>query len=99
LEAVFGYDKYKDITSEYAIKGTYCDLAIVDNKKIRFLIEAKAISVALNDKHLKQALDYGANAGVNWVILTNAEKWVVYKIKFGQQGSVFSHSEKHQKNI
>jgi predicted type IV restriction endonuclease len=84
LEAVFGYDKYKDITSEYAIKGTYCDLAIVDNKKIRFFIEAKAISVALNDKHLKQALDYGANAGVNWVILTNAEKWVVYKIKFGQ---------------
>jgi hypothetical protein len=84
LEAVFGYDKFKEITSEYAIKGTYCDLAIIDSKKIRFLIEVKAISVTLNDSHLKQALDYGANAGVNWVILTNAEKWIVYKIKFGQ---------------
>lgn len=85
FQDVFGYDKYSDITSEYAIKGTYCDLAIIDsNKKIRFLTEVKAISVALTDSHLKQAIDYGANAGVNWVILTNAEKWIVYKIKFSQ---------------
>ena len=84
LEDIFGYDKYKEITSEYAIRGTYCDLAIVDGKKICFLIEAKAISVTLNDNHIKQALDYGANAGVSWVILTNSEKWVVYKIKFGK---------------
>jgi hypothetical protein len=66
LQDIFGYDKYSDITSEYAIRGTYCDLAILDShKKIRFLIEVKAISVALNDNHIKQALDYGANAGVN----------------------------------
>jgi predicted type IV restriction endonuclease len=85
LQDVFGYDKYADITSEYAIRGTYCDLAILDDhKKIRFLIEVKAISVALNDNHIKQALDYGANAGVNWVILTNAETWMLYKIKFGK---------------
>jgi hypothetical protein len=28
LEAIFGYDKYEELTSEYAIRGTYCDLAI-----------------------------------------------------------------------
>ncbi|MDR2039052.1 MAG: type I restriction enzyme HsdR N-terminal domain-containing protein [Bacteroidales bacterium] len=85
LQDIFGYDKYSDITSEYAIKGTYCDLAILDvHKKIGFLIEVKAISVALNDNHIKQALDYGANAGVNWVLLTNAETWMLYKIKFGK---------------
>jgi predicted type IV restriction endonuclease len=85
LQDVFGYDKYSDITSEYAIRGTYCDLAILDDhKKIRFLVEVKAVSVALNDSHIKQALDYGANAGVNWVILTNAETWMLYKIKFGK---------------
>jgi predicted type IV restriction endonuclease len=85
LQDVFGYDKYAEITSEYAIRGTYCDLAIIDaNKKIRFLIEVKAISVVLNDSHVKQAIDYGSNAGVNWVILTNSEKWIIYKIKFGQ---------------
>ena len=30
---VLGFDKYEEITSEYAIKKTYCDLAIkLDNK-------------------------------------------------------------------
>jgi hypothetical protein len=85
LQDIFGYDKYSDITSEYAIRGTYCDLAILDDhKKIKFLVEVKAVSVTLNDSHIKQALDYGANAGVNWVILTNAETWMLYKIKFGK---------------
>ena len=85
LQDVFGYDKYSDITSEYAIRGTYCDLAILDDrKKIRFLIEVKAISVTLTDSHIKQALDYGANAGVTWIMLTNAEIWMLYRIKFGK---------------
>ena len=86
LEAIFGYNKYEELTSEYAIRGTYCDLAIIDskNKKIKFLVEVKAISSALNDSHVKQAIDYGANAGVSWVILTNAENWIIYKIKFGK---------------
>jgi hypothetical protein len=85
LQDIFGYDKYSEITSEYAIRGTYCDLAIIDNhKKIKFLIEVKAVSVTLNENHIKQALDYGSNAGVNWVLLTNAESWILFKIKFGK---------------
>lgn len=27
LADIFGYDKYSEITSEHAIRGTYCDLA------------------------------------------------------------------------
>jgi hypothetical protein len=86
LQEIFGYDKYTEVTSEYAIRGTYCDLAIItpNTHKIRFLIEVKAVSVVLSDNHTKQAIDYGANAGVNWVILTNAERWMIYKIKFGK---------------
>ncbi|MBQ3032498.1 MAG: hypothetical protein IJD29_08435, partial [Anaerotignum sp.] len=34
LADVFGYDKYSDITSEYAIKKTYCDLAIKINGQL-----------------------------------------------------------------
>ena len=81
--SIFGYNRYNEITSEFAIGGTYCDLAIVDaRKKIKLLIEVKAVSVALKESHVKQAIDYGANAGVNWVILTNAERWMVFCIKF-----------------
>lgn len=84
LAEVFGYDKYLDVTSEFAVRGTYCDLAIKVDGKVEYLIEAKAIGLDLKDSHLRQAIEYGANNGVQWVILTNANSWQVYKIRFEQ---------------
>ena len=85
LECIFGYNRFKEVTSEYGIGATSCDLAVMGpKKKVKYLIEVKAASSALNDKHIRQAIDYGARAGVNWVILTNAEQWFLYKIKFGK---------------
>ncbi len=84
LNEVFGYDKYSEITSEYAIKKTYCDLAIKIEEKLRFLIEVKSIGLDLKTDHIKQVVDYGANQGVDWVILTNGDNWKVYKIIFGK---------------
>lgn len=82
LNEVLGYDKYTEITSEYAIRKTFCDLAIQVNGKLRLLIECKAIGLELKDDYIKQAVDYGSNAGVDWVILTNGEWWKVFKISF-----------------
>lgn len=79
---VFGYDKYLEITREFAIRNTYCDLALKIDDKVQYLIEVKAIGIQLKDAHMKQALDYGANHGIEWVILTNGIEWKVYKIKF-----------------
>ena len=42
LEQVFGYDKYADVTSEHAIRGTYCDLAIKIDDKLVQLIEVQS---------------------------------------------------------
>lgn len=84
LSDVFGYDKYTEITSEYAIKKTFCDLAIKLNGSPKLLIEAKAAGLDLKDQHIKQAVDYGANAGIEWVILTNGINWKVYNIIFGK---------------
>jgi predicted type IV restriction endonuclease len=84
LAEVFGYDKYMEITSEFAIRGTYCDLAIKIESKVEFLIEAKAIGLELKEGHLRQAIEYGANNGVQWIILTNGMVWQVYKIRFEQ---------------
>jgi predicted type IV restriction endonuclease len=84
LAEVFGYDKYLDVTSEFAVRGTFCDLAIKVENKVEFLIEAKAIGLELKDGHLRQAIEYGANNGVQWVILTNGMIWRVYKIRFEQ---------------
>lgn len=82
LSEVFGYDKYSEVTSEFAIRGTYCDLAVTLNGKLQALIEVKAIGTDLKDQHTKQAVDYAANQGVDWVVLTNGVTWLIYKVLF-----------------
>lgn len=82
LSEIFGYDKYAEITSEYAIRGTYCDLAINLDNHLAILIEAKAIGLDLKEQHVKQAIDYAANQGVDWVLLTNGLIWRVYRLAF-----------------
>ena len=84
LSEVFGYDKYSEITSETSIRGTWCDLAIKLDGAIEFLIEVKAIGSELKEAHTKQAVDYSANQGTDWVILTNGEIWRVYKVTFAK---------------
>lgn len=82
LSEVFGFDKYTEITTEYAIRSTYCDLAIKINEKIQYLLEVKAIGLDLKEQHLRQVVDYGSNQGVQWVVLTNGILWEIYRIRF-----------------
>lgn len=82
LEDIFGFDKFTEITRETAIRGTYCDLAVQVDGKIRMLIEAKAVGLSLRDNHLRQAVNYGAHHGIPWIALTNGLRWEIYKIRF-----------------
>ncbi len=84
LSEILGYDKYVDVTTEFAIRGTYCDLALKIEGKLALLLEAKAIGIDLKEQHVKQAVDYAANKGVEWVILTNAITWRIYKVVFSK---------------
>ncbi|MFA5806404.1 MAG: type I restriction enzyme HsdR N-terminal domain-containing protein [Melioribacteraceae bacterium] len=82
LSEIFGYDKYSEITSEFTVRSTYCDLAIKLDSKLAFLIEVKAVGLELKDNFVKQAVDYAANQGIDFVVLTNGVLWRVYKISF-----------------
>ena len=84
LADVFGYDKYAELTSEQQIRGTFCDLAVQIDGKIRFLIEVKGAGSTLSEAHLRQAVNYGAHQGIEWIILTNAVEWRFYKVIFAQ---------------
>jgi hypothetical protein len=84
LADVLGYDKYSEITSEFVIRGTYCDLATKIDGKLQYLIEVKAINSDLKDSYVKQAVDYAANQGIDWVVLTNGIEWRAYKIIFNK---------------
>lgn len=84
LQSIFGYDKYAEITSEHAIRGTYCDLAIKLDGALTLLVEVKAIGLELKDQFVKQAVDYATNQGVEWVVLTNGHLWRAYSVTFGK---------------
>lgn len=84
LAEVFGFDKYNEITREYAIRGTYCDLAVKIDGKLQTLIEVKPVGTELRENHIKQAVDYAANQGVEWVVLTNGQFWKVFSVSFSK---------------
>ncbi|MGP1361097.1 MAG: type I restriction enzyme HsdR N-terminal domain-containing protein [Candidatus Fimenecus sp.] len=79
---ILGYDKYENLTSEYAIKKTFCDLAVTLNGSVPILIECKAIGLDLKEDHVRQATNYSANSGIEWVVLTNGLDWKIYKVLF-----------------
>ena len=84
LNEVLGFDKYTEVTTEYATRGTFVDLAVKLGSEVQYLIEAKAIGVTLRDQHLRQALMYAAQHGIDWVVLTNGGVWQAHKLCFEQ---------------
>jgi hypothetical protein len=84
MAELFGYDKYSEITKELTIRSTYCDLATKIEGKYQMIIEVKAIGIELKESHIKQAIDYASNKGIEWVALTNANNWKVFKVIFSK---------------
>jgi len=84
LTDVFGYDPFTEVTSEFKIKGQYVDFAVRDGDRIGLVIEVKAIGINLNHQHLFQATSYAMHEGVEWVVLTNAAQWDLYRVTFTQ---------------
>lgn len=90
FETLMGYDAFKHITREHAIRGVgdteHCDFAIQmeNSSKPYILVELKRVGVDVSQKHLKQVASYGINIGCEWVILTNSRQWSLYHISFGQ---------------
>lgn len=82
LTSILGYQELEEIKTEYMIKGTYADYIVQIGGQRHFLVEVKAFSIDLSDKHLRQAINYGANEGIEWAILTNGRQFQFYKIIF-----------------
>ncbi len=84
LSDVLGYKQLEEIKTEYMIKGTYADYVIQVNTDRHFLVEVKALSFQLSEKHLRQVVNYGANEGIEYALLTNGRNFEFYKILFEQ---------------
>lgn len=84
LTDVLGFVPIEEVKTEYMIRGTYADYVIQTKAVRQFLVEVKALSFALSDKHLRQAINYGANEGIEWALLTNGKCFEFYKILFNK---------------
>lgn len=82
LSDVLGYKPLEEIKTEYMIKGTYADYVVQVDKTRHFLVEVKALSFELSEKHLRQTINYGANEGIEYALLTNGKSFEFYKIIF-----------------
>ena len=82
LTGMLGYETLSEVKTEYMIKGTYADYVIQIGGKRHFLVEVKALSLNLSSNHLRQSINYGANEGIDFVLLTNGRVFELYKVLF-----------------
>ena len=84
LTGLLCYKALEEIRTEYMIKGTYADYVVQIDGKRHMLVEVKALPLALSDKHLRQAVNYAANEGIEWAMLTNGRILQLYRVLFEQ---------------
>lgn len=82
LTEVLGYAELEEIKTEYRIRGEYADYVIQLARKKHFVVEVKSIQLDLTEKHLRQSMNYAANEGIDWIILTNGKQIQLYKVIF-----------------
>ena len=90
LVDLLGFDKYENLTAEFAVKGDWADYGIRIEKQLEAFVEVKRISQKLSSTHLRQVESYALKEGVQWAILTNAQVWQTYYVTpiKGQQSEV-----------
>lgn len=82
LTDVLGYAELDEIKTEYRIRGEYADYVIQLARKKHFVVEVKSIQLDLMEKHLRQSVNYAANEGIDWIILTNGKQIALYRVLF-----------------
>lgn len=78
-----GYDKYEDLTTEFAVRGEFADYGVRIDKQLVAFIEVKRAAQKLNARHLRQVETYAIKEGLEWVLLTNGQVWQVYHVSAG----------------
>jgi len=82
-----GYDKFEDLSTEFAVRGEFADYGVRIDKQLVAFIEVKRAAQKLGEKHLRQVETYAVKEGLEWLILTNGQTWQAYHVyaKTGQQ--------------
>ncbi|MBN1186819.1 MAG: type I restriction enzyme HsdR N-terminal domain-containing protein [Bacteroidales bacterium] len=84
LTDTLGFTSIDEVKTEYMIRGTYADYIIQVKGKRYFIVEVKSMGLDLSPKHLRQAVNYAANEGIEWALLTNGKRFDFYRIIFSK---------------
>ena len=77
---VFGY-KMDEIKAEVKIQGRKADYVLSVGDKEVIVVEVKKAGMALKADQIFQATSYGAYSGIPYVLLTNLNEFILFKIK------------------
>jgi len=77
LLMALGYDPWEIQKQGVAEIGNIPDYAILPNTPHQWFLEAKKWKLPLTDKDASQAVNYAANQGKRWAVLTNGDEWRV----------------------
>lgn len=86
-----GYDKFEDLTTEYAVRGEFADYGVRIDKQLVAFIEVKRAAQKLSPKHLRQVETYAVKEGLEWIILTNGQVWQAYHVAAATGQPVATH--------
>lgn len=78
-----GFDKFEDLTTEFAVRGEFADYGLRVDKQLVAFIEVKRVAQKLNARHLRQVETYAIKEGLEWVLLTNGHVWQAYHVTAG----------------
>ena len=85
LFEALGWDFEQDVWPETDVSGKRVDYAVKINGVTKFYIEAKAISVNLDEERwAEQAISYSWHKSVPWVILTDFEAIKIYNTEWDE---------------
>lgn len=86
-----GYDKYEDLTTEYAVRGEFADYGVRIDKQLIAFIEVKRAAQKLSARHLRQVETYAVKEGLEWILLTNGQTWRAYHVTVATGQQVATH--------
>ena len=94
-----GYARREVVSRTADSTGLFPDYTLLPNQSsATYYLEAKAWNVALEDKHVTQALDYANRNGKRFVVLTNGRDWRLYDntILGVSEAKLIAHAPLHE---
>jgi hypothetical protein len=83
LGDTLGYDPFFDVTAETSLRGPVANYAVLAEGKLAFLLMVKGIGVQPSAIHLLRLSGIAAPPYADWILLTNADIWSVYRLGVG----------------